>query len=322
MILAGLDEAGLGPFLGPLVVAMSALRVPEQSPADCPWSALESVLASKPQRGDDRMLVGDSKVVYRARGMAGLEQTVLAFLLATETEDQPAPTLRMDLLRRLGADRFLDAALRIPWFRDDTPLSRAVADTACLERSRALGRALEAAGIDPVYLRASAWPAMLLNEAFAEGHNKAEVVWHIASELIRSLHDAFPGESIHLVLDRQGGRMRYHPLLTDLFPGEWVDILEERPARSAYRVRRTNGDLVIDIQPRADSSAFCVALASLVAKFVRETCMEAFNRYFRERLPELQPTAGYPTDAKRFLAESAAIIEDERIPIGLLRRTR
>ena len=43
------------------------------------------------------------------------------------------------------------------------------------------------------------------------------------------------------------------------------------------------------------------ALASMVAKYVAgELSMLAFNRYWCARLPELRPTAGYPTDARRF----------------------
>ncbi len=58
-----------------------------------------------------------------------------------------------------------------------------------------------------------------------------------------------------------------------------------------------------------------MAAASVVAKYLREACMAAFNRFWQGRRPDLKPTAGYPSDAKRFLAE----IESDAASLGLER---
>ena len=63
MILAGIDEAGYGPTLGPLVVSVSVFRIPEEHPreqtrADL-WTSLESVVCRK--RDGHRIPVNDSK---------------------------------------------------------------------------------------------------------------------------------------------------------------------------------------------------------------------------------------------------------------------
>ena len=42
----------------------------------------------------------------------------------------------------------------------------------------------------------------------------------------------------------------------------------------------------------------------MAAKYVRERWMGAFNDWFGERDPDLVPTAGYVTDARRWLADS------------------
>ena len=60
-------------------------------------------------------------------------------------------------------------------------------------------------------------------------------------------------------------------------------------------------DLRLTFQPRADSEHFCVALASMAAKYLRERLMEEFNRYWLAQVPGLKPTAGYPNDAVRFM---------------------
>lgn len=54
-----------------------------------------------------------------------------------------------------------------------------------------------------------------------------------------------------------------------------------------------------------------VALASMIAKYVRELAMHRFNRYWSKRMPELKPTAGYTLDARRWLADAAQVITKE-----------
>ena len=53
-------------------------------------------------------------------------------------------------------------------------------------------------------------------------------------------------------------------------------------------------------QPRADAEHFCVALASMVSKYVREVLMAEFNRFWEGQVPGVKPTAGYPGDSRRF----------------------
>ena len=57
-----------------------------------------------------------------------------------------------------------------------------------------------------------------------------------------------------------------------------------------------------------------VAVASMVSKYVREVVMLEFNAWWKQLIPELKPTKGYPVDAARFLKD----IEDElhRQPIA------
>lgn len=59
-----------------------------------------------------------------------------------------------------------------------------------------------------------------------------------------------------------------------------------------------------------------VALASMTAKYLRELAMEAFNRYWIGRVGGLRATAGYPVDARRFLAETEAARRAEAMPLS------
>ncbi len=46
-----------------------------------------------------------------------------------------------------------------------------------------------------------------------------------------------------------------------------------------------------------------MALSSMYSKYIRELHLGLFNGFWREHLPGLRPTAGYPEDARRFLGD-------------------
>ena len=86
-VFAGIDEAGLGPLLGPLTIGWSAFRVP-RGRVDL-WDRLEQIVSGDPRKDRDRLIVADSKKVYsrNPRGRRRLEATALAFLAQLEGAD-------------------------------------------------------------------------------------------------------------------------------------------------------------------------------------------------------------------------------------------
>src|SRR5262249_52406986 len=99
---------------------------------------------------------------------------------------------------------------------------------------------------------------------------------------------------------KHGGRHFYYEPLIEAFPDVWIDRGDEGPLLSRYTFRAPGRRLDLCLQPRADAECGLVALASIVSKTVRERWMERFNAYWAARIPDLRPTAGYPTDAQRF----------------------
>src|SRR6516162_4529904 len=77
----GVDEAGYGPNLGPLVMTSVACRVPDDAPGSDLWQVGRT--AVRKAAGDDarRLVVHDSKKVYGAPSrLGGLQLAVLASL--------------------------------------------------------------------------------------------------------------------------------------------------------------------------------------------------------------------------------------------------
>jgi hypothetical protein len=102
--------------------------------------------------------------------------------------------------------------------------------------------------------------------------------------------------------DKHGGRDRYGALLQNRFPEHLVEVYGEGRSLSVYRwgppSRRAEFRFVAKGESFLPS-----ALASMVAKYLRELAMKAFNQFWLQRVAGLKPTAGYPGDASRFLAD-------------------
>ena len=71
----GIDEAGYGPNLGPLVQAAVALYLPDDDPAG--WETLKPIVRRCHEKADERLLIDDSKKVYTIGGLEALERTVM-----------------------------------------------------------------------------------------------------------------------------------------------------------------------------------------------------------------------------------------------------
>jgi ribonuclease HII len=101
----------------------------------------------------------------------------------------------------------------------------------------------------------------------------------------------------------------------EAFPDRELRIIEETPQRSAYKLNHNGTSWTFDFAVEADQHRLPVALASMTAKYVREVLMTQFNAYWRQDAPQVAPTAGYYTDAKRFLKEITPLMTPGRPPL-------
>jgi hypothetical protein len=291
-VFIGMDEAGYGPNLGPLVVTATVWETPGD-PGDCDWwGAFGEVVAESPERGDGRLHVADSKVVYSpAKGLGPLERSVLALLASINC--RPG-CLREGWQALVAAERFdMDEE---PWFAGRTvslPLAEHV--ECCRSLGERLCGVFEATGLRLRAVRCDVVRVARFNGLTRDAGSKGVALSSISARLLRSVWDPEGDEATLVVADKHGGRNRYDPVLAEVTGDRMILRFEEGRELSRYRV----GSTELRFQSRAEAW-LPVAVASMVSKYVREVAMTLFNDYWTARVPGLRPTKGYPGDARRF----------------------
>jgi hypothetical protein len=314
----GIDEAGYGPNLGPLV--MTAVVAEDRNAAapgladgfaPCPdvWSDLA---ATVDRAGGDpnRLWIDDSKAVLR--GGQGRDRLEAACLAAIEAAGFDPPSDPAGLLVALGAGsletvelgRWLDSSeAGVCWHRAE-PL-RTLASHAARKHLEPPGHSWRIVAVRTVVLGPARFNALL-----ARLESKARVHFSVFEELLRFAWElASDGLATHLECDKHGGRHYYLEPLTRALPDTWISRGVEGADLSRYSVRKAELTMTISLSPRADGSNGLVALASMVSKTVREVWMDHFNAFWARRLDGLRPTAGYPVDAVRFRSDIEALAE-------------
>jgi ribonuclease HII len=302
-LVVGIDEAGYGPLLGPLIVGATTWHAPADNAHGDWWATLDTCVCKSPQRGETRIPVGDSKKLFdRKKGLSTLERSVLAF---SHVAGLPCTTLDA-LLRGVG----YTGAPQFPWYRGTAlDLPRDPARSAYAGAAQLVARTLAAAGLKLQALNAEVILEDDYNARLARTHNKATIVVEAVLRLVHQATRHAGDQDVHVFVDRLGGRANYRTLLMTAFPDRHLHELEQDAACSRYRLAGPRSDWYIAFKVGGDATCLPIALASMLAKYLRELLMEQFNAFWCERAPALQPTAGYYQDAQRFLAEIEPLLQ-------------
>ena len=314
MIIAGIDEAGYGPLLGPLVVSRSALEIPSAADASPPltiaelpdlWKMLQAAVAKKPDK-KSRLLIADSKVVHHLTdGSKLLERGVLAFTRAHFPDFLPADYTGQRLLALLSCANHQLADH--PWY-DGTicplPLWCDAGDLSIA--TNILTAALARTQIKIAALRTALVSEGAFNQLVTTTQNKASALLTLTLQHLYFLHTHFgcaPGGLV-VGVDKQGGRDHYTALLLRNFPDTQLKVLTEGDENgSSYLLTDDSRRTVIHFREKAESHFLPTALSSMICKYLREMCMECFNDWWGERIPDLKATAGYYQDGTRWLSD-------------------
>jgi hypothetical protein len=335
IILAGIDEAGYGPLLGPLCVGLSVLSVPAKetllaSDLDL-WHVLQAGVTRERPRPKDackgdakgRVAIVDSKQLRLASDSASahplvhLERGVLSALMVRAGNEGPL-AIENDaaLLRTLGAD-----VPAQPWYAQAPPtrLPLALSGPQLAIASNVLGNALRTAIVRIEHVGCDVVDEARFN-ALARLGGKGATTWDAVSRHARLVWEEFAevesegAERVgrtSLACDRLGGRVQYADKLRGLFAGTQVHTLEESDTRSRYVVQGEGRRMGVSFLVEGERQHLTIALSSMVAKLCRELMMARLNAWWETRARtkgvELKPTAGYALDGQRWLRDARAI---------------
>ncbi len=313
--LVGVDEAGYGPNLGPLVVAAAAFEVPDEITHGCLYERLADVVDRDGGRAPLR--IDDSKRLFQAgKCLRGLEHPVLS---AVWSRYGKIPASFQQAWRQLDGTYARDLN-RIPWFaRVDVPLPAASDRAEIAESGGLLAQGLARQGIRLAALEAVFVVEGRFNCLLRHRGTKGAVLSDLTLRFLADLMSRLPQGPVHVCCDRHGGRRRYAAPLQNAFPADLVRVRQERSDFSSYDVRGRGRSVQVDFIVRGEQF-LATALASMTAKYLRELGMQALNAYWAARLPGLRRTSGYPVDAQRFMRDIGPLAS--RVPRGLLWRTR
>jgi len=112
-VLVGIDEAGFGPILGPLVVSSTAFSVPQTLFSEDLWQILHKSTAQRRKHLAGRLLITDSKKAKtKSQPIRHLQRTTLACLKTLKKH----PLTLVELLGELAPD-CLDRLQNYPWYK-------------------------------------------------------------------------------------------------------------------------------------------------------------------------------------------------------------
>lgn len=307
-IVIGVDEAGYGPNIGPMLVAGTAWRVPKSIDEKAFVELLSSNFHTAAWTEDcQHVPLGDSKQLYSpSTGLRSLEAGLLAML--AHVNPRMLDGNFTSLLRNLDCfGPWCSSAEHAvsPWLAqlpEELPLHTPPAEIVRLS-GQALNY-LQQHGIELLSVRAAVVLESEFNREVAVLGSKGRLLSNVTMKVVMQLLSDYQEHSVEVFCDRQGGRKKYACVLLEAMPDDWFDTLAEQPLRSSYRRQRSPA-LTFHFSVGGDSFA-PTALASMTAKYLRERLMAGVNRYWQSHIADLQPTAGYPQDAKRFRAQIEA----------------
>jgi ribonuclease HII len=288
----GIDENGLGPRLGPLVVTAIWARVTPEG----------ALIARRKPRGSLAQRLGDSKALV-SHGDIALGEAWARALGRRLALDISGPDA---LLHRLFADTRDELRSLCPshveaqcWnmhregFEAGDDLVHQV--TADLDK-------LAHKGIDVIGVLTTVVCTKRLNAARREGRSRFDVDLHSMEKMILDARARLDSD-LDVVCGKVGGYARYSDAFGPL-AGRLHAIVEEGPAQSAYRFP---GLGTIAFVRDADARDLLVGMASMVGKWVREVMMGRIVRFYGSGVDADLVASGYHDPVTDRFVEATAL---------------
>jgi ribonuclease HII len=292
----GVDENGLGPQLGPMVVTAVMASVREGATAQI-----------------DPTLLDDSKKLVAHGDIALAEAWARALIPSASSPRELVEAISLDDKSTLEAPCPSGLATQC-WGLDRLSFH---ASDAQLARVRDRVETLRTAGFSLTSIRSVlVCPSRLLDQIVG-----TRSIYHadlLAMERLLEAMRERAGEEVEAVCGKVGGLGKYLPHLRRLTAPATIE--HEVRARATYRIA---GFGRVSFVMDADATEPLVAIASLVGKYVREITMGTITGYYRSKDPSLDDVSGYHDPVTRkFVLATAKIREDEQVPDRCFLRPR
>jgi ribonuclease HII len=303
---AGIDENGLGPQLGPLIVTAALANVNEaaRKRIECDGAAFLH----------ERL--NDSKALVR-HGSVSLAEAWARAIVARSGTDASSPDALLqaiapgDRATRVGG--CLQSVFEQCWSDSD---ERFEASDEAIRLARGDLDALCDQGIELRGVRSAIVCVRELNVARREGTGRFDCDLHAMERLILAAR-ADCGAELEAVCGKVGGLQKYIGAMSLLGDRLHVVLAQTRDC-SSYRFP---GIGTVHFRKDADGNDPLVALASLVGKWVRELLMRRIVRFYQRHEPGLTDASGYNDPVTdRFVRATRSLRNRLSIPMACFRR--
>jgi len=322
-IVAGIDEAGLGPVLGPLVVSATAFSLPDAKADASMWQLLAGAVCRKSGKRSTRIAIADSKELYSGlRGQVGMGRLERGVLTMLATRGLLPPSL--EGLLEIICPPAISQAAAYPWYGSvQLPLPQVSSLVEMVLSANALDSAMRQAQVKWLTVRSETVFEHEFNH-LAQTSGKGVMLLDVTCRLLMHLWQMPEAQKDRLIIhvDRQGGRMRYLEPLSRVFEGCAFKIMEENETLSSYRLTAPGRYAEIYFVTDCENRQLPVALASMTSKYLRELFMRIYNSYWTHQVPGLAPTAGYYADGQRFYQDILPVVRKMGIDQQTLYRFR
>ena len=317
IIYGGIDEAGFGPLIGPLVISLTLFKL-DNVPTNAPppmWEILKESITRSRKDPQKRIPIDDSKKL-KSTGtkfpIKHLERGVLSFFL----QNHDMPLNDSELFQNLGST----LPKKCPWYKEKINIpSENPIDRINLDKTR-LRNTLSSNSVEIIAHKIKIIDAQELNILSQQAGTKSRVNLDAILLLVEKTRQSIPGLCPKIIIDRQGGRIHYAEQLRRFWPESRLEIIGENISIARYRISDNQGSFLLSFETKSEINHFPVALASMSAKYIRELSMKRINNYFTKQMPFLSPTAGYVQDGRRFLKEIKPLLDKISGGQGLLIR--
>lgn len=311
MLVVGVDENGLGPRLGPLVVTAVAVEADGESAA--------KVALGRPGRAFAARINDSKKLVsYKERALGEAWARVLGGAVSLPTSS-PARLVQ-------GLSLEPEAFLRAPCPTDGDHAKQCFsAEGEAFEApDELLGQVrsdlvrLEKRGLRLVSVRVSMVCTRRLNDAAAKGTTRFQVDLHAMERLVLEARTKATGDVV-AVCGKVGGYDRYSNAFGPL-AGRLHAVVCEGRAKSEYALPGLGRMAFVR---DADARHLVVCLASLVGKYVRDLMTARVVRHHKRTLPHLPMVSGYhdPVTA-RFIGDTDDVRRASGFPSDCFERRK